>query len=191
MTARKVGNNTRRAAIPNKHQTGIGAYLRQALVPKPLGPRWQYRPQDSPTTLWLGERDSAHINGSDGQVSQPARGSVIKTAPGRRFAVTTIELSRTPRRRDFQTVPMILNDPDQSDRAVLSEVIVYGATDVPVIQLSLPSKALPDTPGGRGRSVAHPRDETIIVACADLRAEVVEALADRKQSAEISKERSS
>ena len=115
----------------------------------------------------------------------------MKTAPGRRFAVTTIGLSRTPRRWDFQTVPMILNDPDQSDRAVLSEVIVYGATDVPVIQLSLPSKALPDTPGGRGRSVAHPRDETIIVACADPRAEVVEALADRKQSAEISKERSS
>jgi hypothetical protein len=39
--------------------------------------------------------------------------------------------------------------------------------------------------------VAHPRDETIIVACADLRAEVVEALADRKRSAEISEERSS
>jgi hypothetical protein len=34
-------------------------------------------------------------------------------------------LSRTPRRRDFKTVPMILNDPDQWDHAALSAVIAY------------------------------------------------------------------
>jgi hypothetical protein len=37
----------------------------------------------------------------------------------------TARLSRTPRRRDFETVPMILNDPDQWDHAALSEVIAY------------------------------------------------------------------
>ena len=34
-------------------------------------------------------------------------------------------LSRAPRRRDFKTAPMILNNPDQWDHAALSEVIAY------------------------------------------------------------------
>jgi hypothetical protein len=37
----------------------------------------------------------------------------------------TARLSRAPRRRDFKTVPMILNDPDQWDDAALSELIAY------------------------------------------------------------------
>jgi hypothetical protein len=37
----------------------------------------------------------------------------------------TGRLSRAPRRRDFETVPMILNDPDKWDHAALSEVIAY------------------------------------------------------------------
>src|ERR1700676_3495151 len=37
----------------------------------------------------------------------------------------TARLSSTPRRRDFKTVPMILNDPDQWDHAALSAVIAY------------------------------------------------------------------
>jgi hypothetical protein len=37
----------------------------------------------------------------------------------------TARLSRAPRRRDFRTVPMILNDPDQWDHAALYEVITY------------------------------------------------------------------
>jgi hypothetical protein len=37
----------------------------------------------------------------------------------------TARLKRAPRRRDFKTVPMILNDPDQWDHAALSEVIAY------------------------------------------------------------------
>src|SRR6266446_5814641 len=37
----------------------------------------------------------------------------------------TARLSKTPRRRDFKTVPMILNDPDQWDHAALSAVIAY------------------------------------------------------------------
>ena len=36
-------------------------------------------------------------------------------------------LAKAPRRRDFKTVPMILNDPDQWDQAALSEVIAYRA----------------------------------------------------------------
>src|SRR3984893_17568083 len=95
---------------------------------------------------------------------QPVRGSVMNTAPGRRFVLMTMglgmvagatgfaaphngaasaaepsllppgvkslekltaRLNRAPRRRDFKTVPMILNDPDQWDHAALSEVIAY------------------------------------------------------------------
>ena len=37
----------------------------------------------------------------------------------------TARLSKTPRRRDFKTAPMILNDPDQWDHAALSSVIAY------------------------------------------------------------------
>jgi hypothetical protein len=37
----------------------------------------------------------------------------------------TVRLRGAPRRRDFQTVPMILNDPNQWDHAALSEVIAY------------------------------------------------------------------
>jgi hypothetical protein len=37
----------------------------------------------------------------------------------------TARLGRAPRRRDFKTVPMILNDPNQWDHAALSEVIAY------------------------------------------------------------------
>jgi hypothetical protein len=37
----------------------------------------------------------------------------------------TARLKRAPRRRDFKTVPMILNHPDQWDQAALSEVIAY------------------------------------------------------------------
>src|ERR1700756_2465403 len=37
----------------------------------------------------------------------------------------TARLRRAPRLRDFKTVPMILNDPNQWDHAALSEVIAY------------------------------------------------------------------
>ena len=37
----------------------------------------------------------------------------------------TARLSTAPRRRDFKTAPMILNNPDQWDHAALSEVIAY------------------------------------------------------------------
>src|ERR1700738_400884 len=39
----------------------------------------------------------------------------------------TARLRGEPRRRDFKTVPMILNHPDQWDHAALSEVIAYRA----------------------------------------------------------------
>src|SRR6202035_2299278 len=40
----------------------------------------------------------------------------------------TARLSTAPRRRDFKTAPMILNNPDQWDHAALSEVIAYRGT---------------------------------------------------------------
>src|ERR1700737_2042626 len=36
-------------------------------------------------------------------------------------------LAQSPRRRDFKTVPMILNDPEQWDHEALTEVLSYGA----------------------------------------------------------------
>ena len=44
---------------------------------------------------------------------------------GKSLEKFTARLSRAPRRRDFTTVPMILNDPTQWDHAALSEVIAY------------------------------------------------------------------
>ncbi|HXA39911.1 MAG TPA: hypothetical protein VNW53_12995 [Phenylobacterium sp.] len=41
------------------------------------------------------------------------------------LAELTDRLRQAPRRRDFKTVPMILNAPDQWDHAALSEVIAY------------------------------------------------------------------
>jgi hypothetical protein len=38
----------------------------------------------------------------------------------------TARLNKAPRRRDFKTVPMILDDPEQWDDAALSEVIAYS-----------------------------------------------------------------
>src|SRR4051794_34849980 len=35
-------------------------------------------------------------------------------------------LNRAPRRRDFKSVPMILNDTTQWDHAALSELVAYG-----------------------------------------------------------------
>lgn len=39
----------------------------------------------------------------------------------------SVRLAATPRRRDFKTVPMILDNPDQWDDAALSEVLAYRA----------------------------------------------------------------
>src|SRR4030081_584805 len=44
---------------------------------------------------------------------------------GKSLEKFTARLSRAPRRRDFETVPMILNDPAQWDHAALSAVIAY------------------------------------------------------------------
>jgi hypothetical protein len=38
----------------------------------------------------------------------------------------TARLGKSPRRRDFKTVPMILQDPDQWDHTALAELIAYG-----------------------------------------------------------------
>ena len=38
-----------------------------------------------------------------------------------------MRLTQAPRRRDFETVPMILNDPEQWDQEALMEVLSYRA----------------------------------------------------------------
>ncbi len=59
-----------------------------------------------------------------GGVASAAEAS-LQPPGGKSLEDLTARLSRTPRRRDFKTVPMILNDPDQWDHAALSEVIAY------------------------------------------------------------------
>ena len=59
-----------------------------------------------------------------GRVANAAEASLLP--PGAKsLEELTARLSRTPRRRDFKTVPMILNDPEQWDHAALSAVIAY------------------------------------------------------------------
>jgi hypothetical protein len=50
------------------------------------------------------------------------------TTPGaRRLRELMDRLERAPRRRDFKTVPMILNNPDQWDHEALAEALAYKA----------------------------------------------------------------
>jgi hypothetical protein len=59
-----------------------------------------------------------------GGVASAAEASLLP--PGAKsLEELTARLSRTPRRRDFETVPMILTDPDQWDHAALSAAIDY------------------------------------------------------------------
>src|SRR6266436_7225681 len=57
-------------------------------------------------------------------VAKAAEPSLVP-AEAKSLEELTARLSRAPRRRDFKTVPMILNDSDQWDHAALSEVIGY------------------------------------------------------------------
>jgi hypothetical protein len=54
-----------------------------------------------------------------------AAGPSLLPPGAKSLADLTARLSRAPRRRDFKTVPMILNDPAQWDSAALSEIIAY------------------------------------------------------------------
>src|SRR5258708_8533563 len=76
-------------------------------------------------TMGLGmAAGAAGLAALDGGVASAAEASLLP--PGAKsLEELTARLSRTPRRRDFETVPMILNDPDQWDHAALSEVIAY------------------------------------------------------------------
>ena len=77
------------------------------------------------TTVGLGmvAGVTGFVVGHDG-VARAAEPSLLP--PGAKtLEELTARLSRAPRRRDFKTVPMILNNPKQWDHAALSEVIVY------------------------------------------------------------------
>jgi hypothetical protein len=54
-----------------------------------------------------------------------AAGPSLLSPEAKSLQELTVRLSKAPRRRDFKTVPMILNDPAQWDHAALSEVIAY------------------------------------------------------------------
>jgi intracellular sulfur oxidation DsrE/DsrF family protein len=56
--------------------------------------------------------------------SQAAEASLLPAGAGT-LRDLAARLARAPRRRDFKTVPMILDTPDQWDHAALSEVIAY------------------------------------------------------------------
>src|SRR6266852_7931130 len=77
------------------------------------------------TTMGLGiAAGAAGLAALHGGVASAAEASLLP--PGAKsLEELTARLSRTPRRRDFKTVPMILNDPDQWDDAALSAVIAY------------------------------------------------------------------
>src|ERR1700693_3448879 len=65
--------------------------------------------------------------GASGLVALQSRSTraVTETPEPLALAALTHRLSRAPRRRDFKTVPMILNSPDQWDHEALSEVLAY------------------------------------------------------------------
>jgi hypothetical protein len=57
-------------------------------------------------------------------VTSAAEPSLLPTG-AKSLEQLTARLNSAPRRRDFETVPMILNDPEQWDHAALSGVIAY------------------------------------------------------------------
>src|SRR5260221_3653096 len=61
------------------------------------------------------------VNDGAGRAAEPS----LLPPEAKSLQELTARLSRAPRRRDFKTVPMILDDPDQWDHAALSEVIAY------------------------------------------------------------------
>src|SRR6266852_125606 len=77
------------------------------------------------TTMGLGiAAGAAGLARLHGGVARAAEASLLP--PGAKsLEALTARLSRSPRRRDFKTVPMILTDPDQWDHAALSAVIAY------------------------------------------------------------------
>ncbi len=67
------------------------------------------------------------VGGLAGPFVRAANGADVSLLPpgAETLAALTLRISKAPRRRDFKTVPMILEDPDQWDQAALSEVIAY------------------------------------------------------------------
>lgn len=57
--------------------------------------------------------------------ASPAKPEAVPSAGAATLAELTARLAHAPRRRDFKSVPMILNNPDQWDHEALSEVLAY------------------------------------------------------------------
>jgi hypothetical protein len=77
------------------------------------------------TTMGLGI--AAGVAGLATMQAATANAAELSLLPpgAKSLADLALRLSRAPRRRDFKTVPMILDNPDQWDNAALSEVIAY------------------------------------------------------------------
>ena len=73
----------------------------------------------------MGLAGAAGLVALNDQVVKAAEPSLLLPPEAKSLREFTDHLSRAPRRRDFKTVPMILNDPDQWDHAALSEVMAY------------------------------------------------------------------
>jgi hypothetical protein len=68
--------------------------------------------------------------GAASAAAEPAAAAVRSalTSPGATYLEELKDrLAQAPRRRDFKTVPMILNHPEQWDHEALTEVFAYGA----------------------------------------------------------------
>jgi hypothetical protein len=65
--------------------------------------------------------------GATSAAAKPAAATVgsILTPAGAHLDALRQRLAQAPRRRDFKTVPMILNNPEQWDREALAEVLSY------------------------------------------------------------------
>ena len=73
------------------------------------------------------QANAAQANAAQTTTTQVAAAS-LEPASAATLAALTARLAAAPRRRDFKTVPMILDNPDQWDSQALNEVIAYHDT---------------------------------------------------------------
>lgn len=75
-------------------------------------------------SIGLGLAGAASLAALPAGTAEAAEGSLLPSG-AKRLEELTARLAKAPRRRDFKTVPMILNNPDQWDDKALTEVIGY------------------------------------------------------------------
>ncbi|HEX8955354.1 MAG TPA: transcriptional initiation protein Tat, partial [Burkholderiaceae bacterium] len=68
---------------------------------------------------------TAALGGMDAHAAARAAKAAATDDGAKGLSELTARLAKAPRRRDFKTVPMILNNPDQWDHEALAEVLAY------------------------------------------------------------------